>query len=162
MWKITNYKTISKLVTAARLQMSNFICIFEHRLKNTHIMKQITQNERPIGRGYTGYDCFYSEDIVKETEKAFLVAIYFDRLGEKANRWLPKSKMLVYNHIDNREIIDDGKNFFKNPNYGKERAQYFISSFFTKDKGADFRYEPEDIIERQSDHDVMGVKGIDY
>lgn len=30
-------------------------------------MKIISKNERPIGKGYTGYDCFYSEDIVKET-----------------------------------------------------------------------------------------------
>ena len=38
-------------------------------------MKQIAQNERPIGKGYTGYSCFYSEDVVKETEKALLVRL---------------------------------------------------------------------------------------
>ena len=89
-------------------------------------MKTITQNERPIGKGYTGYDCFYSEDIVKETEKAFLVSLYFESIGEKANRWLPKSKMLAYTHVDNRDIIDNGNTFVKTPNYGKERVQYFI------------------------------------
>ena len=127
-------------------------------------MKTITQNERPIGKGYTGYNCFYSEDIVKETEKAFLVSLYFDSIGEKANRWLPKSKMLAYHHIDNRDIIDNGKDFIKNPNYGKERVQYFISSFFTKDKGSMVRIDEElDIVEdRWSDNDIIGVKGIDY
>lgn len=97
-------------------------------------MKSIAQNERPIGKN-SNYTCFYSEDIVKETEKALLVSLYFDSIGEKSNRWLPKSKMLAYNHIDNRDIIDNGKDFVKNPNYGKDRVQYFISSFFTKDKG---------------------------
>jgi len=127
-------------------------------------MKTITQNERPIGKGYTGYDCFYSEDIVKETEKAFLVSLYFESIGEKANRWLPKSKMLAYTHVDNRDIIDNGKTFVKNPNYGKERVQYFISSFFTKDKGSMVRIDEElDIVEdRWSDNDIIGVKGIDY
>jgi len=124
-------------------------------------MKAITQNERPIGKN-SNYTCFYSEDIVKETEKAFLVSLYFDRIGEKANRWLPKSKMMAYNHIDNREIIDNGKDFVKNPNYGKERVQYFVSSFFTKDKGAGFIEKIEEFEERQSDHNIMGVKGIDY
>lgn len=122
-------------------------------------MKIIAKNERPIGRGY---DCFYSEDIVKETEKAFLVSLYFDRIAGKANRWLPKSKMLAYNHIDDRDIIDNGKDFVKNPNFGKERVQYFISSFFTRDKGADFRHVTKEREERQSDHNIMGVKGIDY
>jgi hypothetical protein len=125
-------------------------------------MKSITQSERPIGK-YSKYDCFYSEDIVKETEKAFLVSLYFDSIGEKANRWLPKSKMLAYEHIDNRDIIDNGKDFVKNPNYGKTRVQYFISSFFTKDNGTMIRTDiKEDFEERQSDHNIMGVKGIDY
>ena len=126
-------------------------------------MKTITQKERPIGKGYTGYDSFYSEDIVKETEKAFLVSLYFDSIGEKANRWLPKSKMLAYNHIDSRDLIDDGKNFIANPNYGKSRVQYFISSFFTKDNGTMIRTDvKEDYIENQSDNNIIGVKGIDY
>jgi hypothetical protein len=84
-------------------------------------MKAITQNERPIGKGYTGYDCFYTEDVVKETEKAFLVSLYFESIGDRANRWLPKSKMLAYTHIDNREIVDNGKDFVKNANYGKKK-----------------------------------------
>lgn len=126
-------------------------------------MKSITQNERPIGKGYTGYDCFYSEDIVKETEKALLVSLYFDSIGGKANRWLPKSKMLAYTHVDNRDIIDNGKIFVKNPNYGKERVQYFISCFFTQDKGTMLRTDfKEDYNENQSDNNIMGVKGIDY
>jgi len=126
-------------------------------------MKSITQNERPIGKGYTGYDCFYSEDIVKETEKAFLVSLYFDSVGGKSNRWLPKSKMLAYTHIDNRDIIDNGKYFVKNPNYGKERVQYFISSFFTKDNGAILRTDvKKEYSENQSYNNTMGVKGIDY
>ena len=97
-------------------------------------MKAIAQNEIPIGKN-SNYTCFYSEDIVKETEKAFLVSLYFERIGEKANRWLPKSNMLAYEHIDNRDLVDNGKDFEKNPNYGKTRVQYFISSFFTKDHG---------------------------
>lgn len=126
-------------------------------------MKSITQNERPIGKGYTGYDCFYSEDIIKETENAFLVSLYFDSIGGKANRWLPKSKMLAYTHVDNRDIIDNGKDFVKNPNYGKDRVQYFISSFFTKDKGTMLRTDlKEEYIENQSDNNILGVKGIDY
>ena len=127
-------------------------------------MKHITQHERPIGRGYTGYGCFYSEDIVKETEKAFLVSLYFDSIGGKTNRWLPKSKMLAYNHIDNRDIIDNGKDFVKNPNYGKERIQYFISSFFTKDNGTMLRTDVKNDYNdcNQSDNNIMGVKGIDY
>jgi hypothetical protein len=126
-------------------------------------MKSITQNERPIGKGYTGYSCFYSEDVVKETEKALLVSLYFDSIGENANRWLPKSKMLAYNHIDNRDIVDNGKDFVKNPNYGKDRVQYFISSFFTKDNGTMLRTDiREDYEERQSDSQIIGVEGIDY
>lgn len=126
-------------------------------------MKSITQNERPIGKGYTGYDCFYSEDIIKETENAFLVSLYFDSIGGKANRWLPKSKMLAYTHVDNRDIIDNGKDFVKNPNYGKDRVQYFISSFLTKDKGTMLRTDlKEEYIENQSDNNILGVKGIDY
>ena len=125
-------------------------------------MKSIEQNERPIGR-YTGYDCFYSEDVVKETEKAFLVSLYFESIGEKVNRWLPKSKMLAYAHVDNRDIVDNGKDFVKNPNYGKERVQYFISSFFTKDKGTMLRTDlAKEYTENQSDNNILGVKGIDY
>lgn len=126
-------------------------------------MKHIEQHERPIGRGYTGYYCFYSEDIVKETEKAFLVSLYFDSIGGKANRWLPKSKMLAYNHIDNRDIVDNGKDFVKNPNYGKEQIQYFISSFYTKDHGTMLRTDvKKEYYVNQSDNNIMGVKGIDY
>ena len=126
-------------------------------------MIQIAQNERPIGRGYTGYDSFYSEDIVKETEKAFLVSLYFDSLGCKENRWLPKTKMMAYTHIDNREIVDNGKDFIKNPNFGKDRVQYFISCFFTKDKGTMLRTDiKSEYSDNQSDHNIMGVKGIDY
>ena len=125
-------------------------------------MKAIAQNERPIGKN-SNYTCFYSEDIVKETEKAFLVSLYFESIGEKANKWLPKSKMLAYNHIDNRDIIDNGKDFVKNHNYSKDRVQYFINSFFTKDNGTLIRTDiKEDFEERQSDHNIMGVKGIDY
>ena len=125
-------------------------------------MKSITYNERPIGRN-SKYYSFYTEDIVKETEKAFLVSLYFDSIGGKANRWLPKSKMLAYNHVDNRDIIDNGKDFVKNPNYGKDRVQYFISSFFTKDNGTQLRTDiKEDYNEVQSDNNIMGVKGIDY
>jgi hypothetical protein len=126
-------------------------------------MTIITQNERPIGKISTGYSSFYSEDIIKETENAFLVNLYFYSIGEKSNRWLPKSKMLAYNHIDNRDLIDNGKDFVKNPNYGKDRTQYFISSFFTKDNGTiirtDIKKEYNDV---QSDNNIMGVKGIDY
>lgn len=127
-------------------------------------MKQISQNERPIGRGNTGYDCFYSEDIIKETEKAFLVSLYFESVGGKVNKWLPKSKMLAYSHIDNRDIIDNGRDFVRNHNYGKDRVQYFIPSFFTKDNGTLIRIdEKDDIIEdRWNDNDILGVKGIDY
>ena len=125
-------------------------------------MKAITQSERPIGK-HSNYGCFYSEDIVAETEKAFLVSLYFDSIGEKANRWLPKSKILAYEHLDNRDLIDNGKDFVKNPNYGKNRVQYFISSFFTKDNGSMIRVDVnEEYNERQSDHNIMGVKGIDY
>ncbi len=99
-------------------------------------MKQITQSQRPIGKN-SNYICFYSEDVIQETEKAFLVSLYFERIGEKANRWLPKSKMLAFEHIDNRDLVDNGKDFVKNTNYGKARVQYFISSFFAKDKGAE-------------------------
>jgi hypothetical protein len=125
-------------------------------------MKSILQDERPIGKN-SNYTCFYSEDIVNETEKALLVSLYFDSVGDKANRWLPKSKMLAYTHIDTRDIIDNGIKFVKNDNYGKDRTQYFISSFFTKDNGTmvrtDVKYE---YAENQSDNNIMGVKGIDY
>ena len=125
-------------------------------------MKSILQDERPIGKN-SNYTCFYSEDIVNETEKALLVSLYFDSVGDKANRWLPKSKMLAYTHIDTRDIIDNGIKFVKNDNYGKNRIQYFISSFFTKDNGTmvrtDVKYE---YTENQSDNNIMGVKGIDY
>jgi hypothetical protein len=126
-------------------------------------MKTIAQNERPIGK-YSNYDIFYSEDVVKETEKAFLVSLYFDSIGEKANRWLPKSKMLAYEHLDNRDLIDNGKDFVKNPNYGKIRFQYFISSFFTKDNGTRIRVDVKEEYydERPSDNDIIGVEGIDY
>ncbi len=125
-------------------------------------MTNITINERPIGK-FSRYTCFYSEDVVNETEKAFLVSLYFDSIGEKANRWLPKSKMMAYNHIDNRELIDNGVDFVKNPNFNKERVQYFIPCFFTKDKGTMLRTDIKaDYTEKQSDHSIMGVKGIDY
>jgi hypothetical protein len=129
-------------------------------------MKAITQSERPIGKN-TNYTCFYSEDIVKETEKAFLVSLYFDRIGEKANKWLPKSKMLSYNHIDNRELIDNGKDFIKNPNFGKNRVQYFISSFFINDKSsmptcAEIAASYKEATDYASFSSIMGVKGIDY
>ena len=125
-------------------------------------MKAISQNERPIGKN-SNYRCFYTEDIISETDKALLVSIYFESVGEKANRWLPKSKMLTYTHIDNRDIIDNGKDFVKNPNYGKDRVQYFIGSFFTKDKGTMLRTDIKDKYTCiQSDNDIMGVKGIDY
>lgn len=125
-------------------------------------MKSIAQNERPIGKN-SNYTCFYSEDIVKETEKALLVSLFFDSIGGKSNRWLPKSKMLAYNHIDNRDIIDNGKDFVKNQNYGKNRVQYFINSFFTKDNGTMLRTDiREDYNEVQSDNNIIGVKGIDY
>ena len=125
-------------------------------------MKTIAQNERPIGRN-SNYTCFYSEDIVKETEKALLVSLYFDSIGKKASRWLPKSKMLAYAHVDNRDIIDNGKDFVKNTNFGKDRVQYFISSFFTKDNGTMLRTDiAEDYNEVQSDNKIMGVNGIDY
>lgn len=126
-------------------------------------MKNISQNERPIGKGFNDYKCFYSEDVVAETEKAFLVSLYFYSTGEKSTRWLPKSKMLAYTHIDNRDIIDNGKDFVKNPNYGKNRVQYFISSFFTKDNGTMLRTDvKQEYIENTSDNNVLGVKGIDY
>jgi hypothetical protein len=125
-------------------------------------MKTIAQNERPIGKN-SNYTCFYSEDVVAETEKALLVSLYFCSIGEKANRWLPKSKMLAYNHIDNRDIIDNGKDFVKNQNYGKNRVQYFISSFFTKDNGTILRTDiKKEYNEVQSDNNIMGVEGIDY
>lgn len=125
-------------------------------------MKSIAQNERPIGKN-SNYTCFYSEDIVKETEKALLVSLFFDSIGGKSNRWLPKSKMLAYNHIDNRDIIDNGKDFVKNQNYGKNRVQYFINSFFTKDNGTMLRTDiREDYNGVQSDNNIIGVKGIDY
>jgi hypothetical protein len=125
-------------------------------------MKTISQNERPIGK-FSKYECFYSEKIVKETEKAFLVSLYFDSIGDYSNRWLPKSKILAYEHLDNRDLIDNGVDFVKNPNYGKKRVQYFISCFFTKDHGTMMRTDIKEYVEeRQSDHNIMGVKGIDY
>ena len=126
-------------------------------------MKAITKEERPIGKGYNGYQSFYTEDIVKETEKALLVSLYFYSIGERANIWLPKSKMLAYQHIDSRDIIDNGNDFVKNPNYGKDRVQYFISSFFTKDKGTMLRTDvKQEYVENNSDNNILGVKGIDY
>ena len=125
-------------------------------------MKAITQNERPIGKG-TNYIYFFSEDIVKETDKAFFVSIYYYSSDVKSNRWLPKSKMLVYDHIDNRDLIDNGKDYVKNPNYGKNRSQFFISSFFAKDNGeilrTDIKDEQDDVL---SENQILGVKGIDY
>lgn len=128
-------------------------------------MKLIAKNERPIGA--SGYDCFYSEQIVSETEKAFLVKLYFDSVGECSNRWLPKSKILAYQHTDDRDLIDNGRDYVKNPNYGNIRFQYFIPCFFTKDKGtmitmADVSRSYKDSTDRISDNDVIGVKGIDY
>lgn len=126
-------------------------------------MKKITIDERPIGKGYTGYDCFYSEDIVKETEKAFLVSIFSESKGYKYNRWLPKSKTLAYYHTDNREIIYNGRDYVKNINYGKERVQYFISCFFTQDKGTIFRTDiKSEYKDFNTDNEILGVKGIDY
>lgn len=125
-------------------------------------MKEITQSERPIGKN-SNYASFYSEDVVLETEKAILVSLYFESIGNRANRWLPKSKMMAYKHIDNRDLIDNGKDYVKNTNYGKNRIQYFISSYFTKDNGSMIRVDVKnELEERQSDHNIMGVKGIDY
>jgi hypothetical protein len=95
-------------------------------------MKNISINERPIGR-FSNHTCFYSEDVIQETELAMLVKVYISDFSEFENRWLPKSKMLAYNHIDNRDLIDNGRDFVKNPNYGKDRIQYFIPSFFIKE-----------------------------
>jgi hypothetical protein len=127
------------------LQIKKKHPIFVETIK-TNDMKTITQSERPIGKN-SNYSCFYSEDVVKETDRAFLVSMYFERIGEKANRWLPKSKMLAFEHVDNRDLIYNGNDFVKNPNYGKARVQYFISSFFTKDKGAE-KPDIETIAER--------------
>ena len=125
-------------------------------------MKEISKDQRPIGKG-SKYTCFYSEDIVKETEKAFLVSLFYESIGGKAQRWLPKSKMLAYAHIDNRDIIDNGIDFVKNPNYGKNRVQYFIPCFFTKDNSTAFRTDmKKDYNAVQSDASIMGVEGIDY
>ena len=95
-------------------------------------MKNIAQNERPIGK-YSNHFCFYSESIVKETEMAMLVPVYSDSLDTFENMWLPKSKMLAYNHIDNRDLVDDGKNYIKNPTFGMSRVQFFIPTFFVKE-----------------------------
>lgn len=129
-------------------------------------MTTITQNQRPIGRN-SNYTCFYTEDVVSETEKALLVSLYFDSIGEKANRWLPKSKILAYEHIDNRELVDNGVDYLRNFNYGKPRIQYFIPSFFTKDNGsmptcAELSLGYKDGTNRVSENDIMGVNGIDY
>ena len=125
-------------------------------------MKAITQNERPIGKG-ANYITFFSEDVIRETDKAFLVSIYFYSTNTKSNRWLPKSKMLVYNHIDNRDLIDNGKDYVKNPNYGKNRSQFFISSFFIKDNGELLRTDIKDVQDDVlSESQILGGKGIDY
>jgi|SRR6185312_16368955 len=94
-------------------------------------MKAITKDERPIGKG-SKYTCFFSEDIVKETEKAFLVNVWVSEFSGNENRWLPKSKMLSYTHIDTRDLVYNGKDYVRNENYGKEMVQYFISNFFIK------------------------------
>ena len=71
--------------------------------------------------------------------------------------------MLAYTHVDNRDLIDNGKDFVKNPKLGKERVQYFIHCFFTQDKGTMLRTDiKNEYEERQSDHNIMGVKGVDY
>jgi hypothetical protein len=95
-------------------------------------MKTISINERPIGK-FSNYTCFYSEDVIQETKLALLVKVYVSDFSEFENRWLPKSKMLAYNHIDNRDLIDNGKDYVKNINFGKDRVQYFIPSFFIKE-----------------------------
>jgi hypothetical protein len=49
------------------------------------------------------------------------------------------------------------------PLTGKNRFQYFISSFFTKDNGSMIRVDiNQEYEERQSDNDIIGVRGIDY
>ena len=158
-----NVKVLLKFIFV----LKTVIYLLHQTNKNTNIMKIITKDERPIGKGYKGYTSFYSEDIIKETEKAFLVSLYFDSIGEIANKWLPKSKILVYEHIDNRDLIDNGKDFIKNINYGKNRNQYFINSFFTQDKGsipncAEISQSYKNLVDIASDNNILGVKGIDY
>lgn len=128
-------------------------------------MKSIEKQELPIGN--KNYTTFFSEDILKETDKAILVSIYFESVGGKVNKWLPKSKILFYSDIDNRDLIDNGKDYVINPNYGKPRVRYFIPTFFTKDNGCFIKTSElselhKNSIESYNDNNVLGVKGIDY
>jgi len=125
-------------------------------------MQQINKDQRPIGRN-SRYTCFYSEDISRETEKAYLVRLYSETSDVFFKLWLPKSKMLAYHHVDGRDIIDNGVDFVKNPNFGKNRVQYFIPDFFINDQSTPTAQTDEDIMpHRMTDNDVLGVKGIDY
>lgn len=129
-------------------------------------MKKIAEDQRPIGKG-TGYKIFYSEDVIKETEKAFLVRMYSDAYGDFFNRWLPKANMLSYEHIDKRDLIYNGIDYVKNHNYGKIRSQYFIPTFFVNDKSslptcAEISESHKNLNNIISDNDIIGVKGIDY
>jgi hypothetical protein len=74
-------------------------------------VKTITQSERPVGR-YSKYEKFYTETILKETQKAFLIKLEVDFWG-MIQRWVPKSQCLVY-------PID------------QKRNEYFIHTFFLK------------------------------
>jgi len=67
-------------------------------------MKVVT--ERP---NRYSHESFYSDSIIRETEKAFLIKLNDDFWGE-VQKWIPKSKVL---------ILEDKK-------------EYFIPSFFVK------------------------------
>lgn len=126
-------------------------------------MKQISEKERPFGKGYTS---FSNDDIINETEKAFLIKQYSDFSGEFYGIWVPKSKILFYVYIDNRDIVDNGKSFVKNENYGKSRYQFFIPNFFVKDKSSlpTMAELAQSYKEKYTfNHsELMGVSGIDY
>jgi len=127
-------------------------------------MKFISQDQRPIGK-YSKHSVFYTEDIIKETEKAFFTKVYVSDFSGNENRWIPKSVLLAYRHIDKNTTIRVGDDWAQNPNYGKDRVQYFVPMKFLKDNvtpaPVNFsKYEDED--DRPSEQEILGVKGINY
>jgi len=127
-------------------------------------MKFIDRDQRPIGK-YSKHCVFYTEDIIKETEKAFLANIYVSDFSGNENRWIPKSVLLACKHIDKNITIKVGNDWVQNPNYGKDRVQYFVPMKFLKDNvtptPVNFsKYEDED--DRPSGQEILGVKGINY
>ena len=120
-----------------QVMYSDGVTVIDYIVKHQQIttdMTRIEKDQRPIGKSYSKHICFYDSDIISQTEKALLIVIKSDLNSLTSSVWIPKSKTLVCTFVDERDIIDNGRDYVANPNYGKDINQYFVPVYFAKDK----------------------------